>query len=300
MASAFAVVLAHPSLWLLGALGFAARGGIIVLAAVVVVLPTPVEVRMLLGDNLSSSGFSAGFMRSLVPIAVGIGLLVAAALVVAARAELAAFERFVGDPDAPAGFERGGERAGAVDRRAVVGRLFVIQLAALVGLAAAAVPFVLTVQVATLDELLRPTPGGASLYLRVISAARDPLVLFLGALLVIDMLAAFASRQVMSRHLRPGVTLASPLCRPLGALATSTLTWLTAAAVVVPAIWALDVGWDATRAAYLGERATVDLASLVWLAAVAVAFAALWAAAVLLAGFASAVRAALWSAESLR
>ncbi|MDQ3937451.1 MAG: hypothetical protein M3253_02080, partial [Chloroflexota bacterium] len=61
LGSALAVVAGQPSLWLLGALGFAGRGGVLLLAIPMLVLPTPIELRILVGSNLGSGGFSPGF-----------------------------------------------------------------------------------------------------------------------------------------------------------------------------------------------------------------------------------------------
>jgi hypothetical protein len=313
-ATALAVVLANPSLWLLGAIGFAARGGILLLALVIVILPTPVEVRMLLGENLSSSGLTPAFIAFLGYAAAAAALVVLTALLVAARVELAAFERFVNDPESGHQDGTGLSPTAGGARRGVIARLFLVQLAAVTLFALAAVPLALSLYDATLQELMRPTPGGVALYLRVLSAVREPLIVLLIAVVVIDIFTAAASRRVMRRHFglagpkTPGESrrrslrsiAGAALDRPLSSLATSLLAWGVTLVVLVPIAWALDVAWDATRAAYLGQRVDADPQALAWLAVITVAFAATWMAAMIMAGFVSALRASLWSAESLR
>jgi hypothetical protein len=304
VATALAVVLSNPWLWLLGALGFAVRGGIFLLALLIIVLPTPVEVRQLLGENLSSSGLTPAFLGLLVSIAGAALIVVGGALLLAAGVELAAFRRFVSDPES--GLEAGragGAVAADTGRRGLLAWLFVVQLAAAVLVALAALPLAVSVYDATTQELLRPTPGGEVLYIRVLSAVREPLLFLLIAIVLIDLLTASVSRHLMTGHY--GLAAPSGLVprlarRPLGLLATAALTWLLSAVVLVPVAWVVDIAWDATRSAYLGQRAEVDPQALAWLAVVTVVFAAMWAAAVLAAGFVSALRAGLWTAESLR
>lgn len=315
--TALAVVVSSPWLWLLGAIGFAVRGGIFLLALLIIVLPTPVDVRQLLGENLASSGLAPAFFALLVPLAAAALIAVAGALLVAAWVELAAFKRFVGDAErgTEAHAEPAEVAAGAAGRGGLMVRLFLVQLAAVVLLALAAVPLALSVYDATTQELLRPTPGGEVLYIRVISAVREPLFFLLIAIVVIDMITASASRHILARHFGVGVApgwatrsraaalraaVGRLLRRGLRLLATSALAWLLSAVVLAPVAWALDVAWDATRGAYLGQRAELDPQALAWLAVITVVFAAMWGAAVLAAGFVSAVRAGLWTAESLR
>lgn len=97
-----------------------------------------------------------------------------------------------------------------------------------------------------------------------------------------------------------GGALLSPLRRPVGTLATLLVVWLASLAVLLPVSWALGVIWDAVREAYLSPVGTGYAGAVATLAIVTLALCATWVGAVLLGGFVSALRAALWSAEGLR
>ncbi|CAN5659973.1 hypothetical protein BH23CHL6_BH23CHL6_07600 [soil metagenome] len=317
VATAFSVALGNPSLWLLGAVGFAARGGVIVMTLVIVILPTPIELRQLLGGYLSSGGLTPAFF-GLVLAYAAVGVLIAlGGLLVAARTELAAFERYVADPESQDQVHEHPAQArlmAPAGRSRLLAKLLLVQIAAAAALLLAALPLGLSLYAATTEELLRPTPGGGALYLRVLYAVRDPALLLLPALVLIDMFSAMASRRLMVTHVdaatRPQQArslaravldlVGGPLHRPMGAAATSVAVWATTAVVLVPVVWALDIAWDATRAAYLGQRSALDPSALTWLLVMTVLFVLIWGAAVLMAGFASAVRASLWTAESRR
>ena len=313
--SAVAVVVGQPALWLIGALGFAARGGVLLLALPIFVVPTPIEVRAMLGTGLGSSGLTASFYASL-PVLAAVGLaVVVAALTLAAQAELSAFERLVHDPETAEERRHIEPRpVRGAERRRLLGWLFLVQAGALVALGVAAIPLALRLGDVTLQELLRPTPGGNPLYLRILLGVREPLFLLLPALLLVEMLSAGVSRRVLVRAfgLTPDTdrrrgrfravlsAVTRPLRHPLRTLGTALAAWTASAAVLLPVVWALDVAWDATRATYLAPRATTDPQLLPGLLVMAALFAGVWAAAVLLAGFVSAVRASLWSVEALR
>ena len=313
--TALAVVVGQPQLWLIGALGFTGRGGVLLLALPIFIVPTPIEVRAMLGSNLGSSGLTASFYASLPVLAVAGMALLTASLLLAAHAELSAFERLVHDPETAE--ERRGiepQPVGGADRRRLVGWLFLVQAGALVGLGLAAIPLAMRLGEVTLQELLRPTPGGDPLYLRVLQGVREPLFLLLPALVLVEMVTAGVSRRILVRAFgltpdtdrrrgRLGALVAAasrPLRHQLRTLGTALAVWATSAVVLLPAVWALDVAWDATRATYLAPRATTDPQLIPGLLLMAVLLAGVWTAAILLAGFASALRAGLWSVESLR
>ena len=80
-------------------IGFSLRGGILLLLLPIIVLPTQVEVRLLLGHYLGSTGFTPSFFGLLVVLAVFAALLIVGALLVLARIELSSFERVIADPE---------------------------------------------------------------------------------------------------------------------------------------------------------------------------------------------------------
>ena len=113
--------------------GFSLRGGIVFLTVPILVLPTSVEVRLLLGDNLSSTGLTPGFFLLVAALSLatlGLALLV---LYVLARCELAALTRFVNATSDRARNMRGRRRAACRRdaHQAVTSRLFVVEAVAL-------------------------------------------------------------------------------------------------------------------------------------------------------------------------
>ena len=291
-----AVALTTPALWLLGALGFLVRGGILVLIVPVLVLPSPVALRLLVGENLTSTGFTPGFYAI---VALAAAVLVAAVLIgllAAAHAEVAAFARFTSDE--PAG-----------GRRPLATAVFIVQLVALCVLVAAALPLVSGAIDATHAELLRPSLGGG-LYERVMAQLGAEIYLLLAVLVVVEAASAVATRRLLAGGFGRASAIGSPLSalldglgrpllRPLTTIGTALTGWLVTIGLVLPALWAVGLAWQSTRGALLatplsggGEEVGALLAVLVLCAA--------WLAALALAGLAAAVRAALWTTEELR
>ena len=69
--------------------------------------------------------------------------------------------------------------------------------------------------------------------------------------------------------------------------------WLVTVAVLAPALWALAVSWRAVSQGLARGASTDPLAVVPQIVVLAV----VWAAAVVLAGFASALRGALWTVQ---
>jgi hypothetical protein len=285
-----------PSLLLLGALGFMVRGGALLLALPILVLPTPVTLRLLIGDNLGSSGFTAGFYLLVVAAAAVLVGLVVACLAIAAHVEVSAFERLAG-------------RARPVHRGQAARGVFAIELIALATLVAAALPLVAGAASVTHAELVRPTLG-APLYDRVLAQLGAPLYFLLAVLVVVEAASAVAIRRYLASDsaLRaPGVSpltavligLGRPVLRPLTTLGTALLGWLVSLLLLVPALWTVGVAWEAVRAALLGPLPISGGEEVGALIAVLLLCGA-WLAALAAAGLASAVRAALWTSEELR
>lgn len=311
--TALVVTLGQPSLWLLGALGFAARGGFLLLALPIITIPSPAVLSVMFRGRFAATGISSE-LEAIVALLVA-GLLLSG-LLLAALADVAAFERLLSDP------ESGDLRAG-VDARPLErgeGMRLVLTLAgiqALVLLPAAVVSLGLYQGLTSLfiSEVQAPSSLETPLVLRVLEAARDPLLAFALLLLFADTLYALASRAVLAWHFRVG--LAGPprpsgaaaaaihgaerlVVRPLRTLATGALAWSVSLVVLLPLVWASSVAWDGVRGAYLAPGGLSEPSTLLLALLTSLAFAAIWVAGTILAGFASALRAALWSAEALR
>lgn len=316
LATALAVVLSDPALWLLGAVGFLARGGWLVLMLPIWALPSPVAVTTLLGADVLGTGRVSPQLVAL--LAAGLAVIataVVAGAVAAAAVDVAAFEHFVRDPET---LELRHGREARVLSRAERIRL-VLRLVALLGLlllpaAAALVATALRMVQAAYQEFLLPGSLDVPLALRILGSSSAHVFVLVLCLLGADLLASVVSRQLLAarfglggraggRKRMPGrslrAALAALLARTTRTAATAMLAWLVTLGLLVPGLGGVLLGWAAVRSAFLGPDLLRDLQGAVAAALVAVLFVALWGGALLLAGFASAVRAAVWNAESM-
>ena len=313
LTTALSVVCRQPQLWLLGMVGFLLRGGVLLLAVPIVVLPTQVEARLLIGGYLGSTGFAASFWGLVAATALLAAALAVVVLLVLARTELAAFERLMDDPEADhAAIEPA--RLSRSNRRRLFFRLFGLQVVTFVTLMACVAPLASAVGQKTFEEIVRPS-SSSSIYARVLSGIGEPVFLFLVALVVVEMLSALATRELLVRAsgwrgspgsrrlwLLPAVgsALARLALSPLRTLGTAAVGWIATAVVLVPAVWAVTIAWQAVRGAFLTSVGFSDGPELLGLIFVALGLSAAFVLAIALAGFASALRAALWSVDRLR
>lgn len=312
--TALAVVAGRPQLWLLGMVGFLLRGGVVFLLVPIVALPTQVEARLMIGDYLGSTGFTGTFWGLLAAAAVFGALFVGAVLWVLACTELAAFARLMRDPEmaeqqafAPSPLARGA-------RHALLLRLFGIQVLSFVALVVAASPVASAVGQKAFGEIVRPS-SSSSIYARVLGGVGEPLFFFLVALIVIEMVSALATRELLVRATgwrgrrgsgrlwvlpAVGSALAHPIVSPLRTMGTAAIGWAATAVVLIPALWAITISWQAVRAAFLTSVGLSDTSGVLGMLVVALVFSGTFVLSIVLAGFASAVRAALWNVERLR
>lgn len=311
--TALALTLGQPSLWLLGALGFAGRGGFFLLALPFITIPSPVVLSIIFRGRFATTGLSSELEAFIAMLIVGV---LTSGLLLAAYADVAAFERLVEDAESDelrAGVDARSLARG--ERRRLVLALAGIQAVALVPALVVAVGLYEGMIALFAQELRAPSSLAVPLVLRVLEAARDPLVALALLVLVGDVLYALASRAVLAWHFRVGVparprprrTLSAAVhgaerlvARPFRSVATAIMAWTVSLVVLLPLAWAGLVAWDGIRDAYLSPAGLTDPASLAAATVASIGFAAIWVAGSILAGFASAVRAALWSADALR
>ena len=305
MGRALAAPVEPPALWLLGTLSFVLRGGIVVLLAPIVVLPTQVEVRLMLGGNLGSNGLTPGFWAI-----VGVATMISAGLVLAvlyalARIEIGAFERLASDPEVAAdtGLSRDVLAPGAeADRGARMRDLFVVEALTLIALLLAAVPLAAAIGQVTLDEILLPS-SAASIFDRILGHLTVPLTIFAVALPIIDALSAGVVRGLLvGRSVGSSVvsSVGALIRHPIAWVATAVLAWLSLAVVVVGVDWALSIAWQATRASFLATTSIGDMLSEIAPLLVAAMLTGVFVCGLALAGYVGAFRNALWSVTSLR
>jgi hypothetical protein len=319
LGTAAAVVFGDPRLWLVGAAAFLLRGGWLLLALPIWVLPSPVAVSSLLGpDAVGPAGPSLRAVTVALAVALGLLVTAAAAIVGGAFADLVSLEHFIDDPETAAiRSDRSGRRLTTRHRVHLVLEVAGIQTAMLLPAAVVFVVLVVSLVDAVTLEFLVPGSLAVPLAIRLVSAVAGPLALLAALVVAGDLIATVVSRRLMARRLGvlqaekradPGRRPAGPVASGLGqlarhpgsTLATAVLAWLITLALLAPALGAVVVAWGGTRSMFLAQPARIDPGFIAAWGVVTVLFVGLWCAALLLAGVASAVRAALWSAQILR
>lgn len=317
MAGAIGALAGQPSLWVIGALGFALRGGLVVLTLPILVLPTPVEVRLLLGSNLGSAGLSPAFLGYLAQVGALLLVSAGAGLLLLAYLELVSFERLVRDPEtADVREDVDPARPSSPDRLRLLRRLFAVQLIGAAVLAACALPLIEAVLTTTTNEILRPTPGGASIYLRVAGAVGAQALFLAGAVVVVEFVSALATRRLLvegfglaqldGKRRLGGVlgaltwAVSRLLRHPVGVLGTAAAGWVASVVLLAPAAWGMLLAWDAVRSTYLAASGRSDVQTLTGMLIVTLALAGIFVSGAVLGGVASALRGGLWSVEALR
>ncbi len=306
-----AATLSSPSAWLVGAAGFLARGGVLLLAVPVWVLPTPVEATLFLPSAaIGASGPTPEFTRVLVVLGLIGAVVVLAALLVGAACDVAAFERVAvpaGWPDresreatdAASAAARAAGRRRIAERNAFIA-LALVEVAALVPVGVAVVFAADRLLQVGRVEYLTPSDLAVPFVVRVIVGASDAVAVVVASLVAADAINAIGSRLVLRRafhvartHARRGP--AAALAGVAASLAAWLSSWIVTLVAVPPGILLSMAAWTRVRAAYpewstRGDPGTI-LAALGWTAA----FVAVWVIAAAVAGAASAIRSVLWS-----
>lgn len=312
-------VIADPALWLLGAMSFCVRGGVLLILLPILWVPSPVLLSVFFGRYITTSGVSA----EVVPVALSVGLVVGVALimavVLAAYAQLASFERIAsGDETAALRMDRSPRTLPGRERAAVVLRLTVLNLASLV-------PVVLLLPVigqrigqAGLAELQLPSSTDTPFAIAVLGRVQNELLVLAAVVVVMDLLVALAGHQLLAARLGVSVSPRGDIHHPdLRALATGALrilrnpfrtlflvvlAWLVTVGAVAVAVGATILGWDTLRTILFqvtpSAVAAAEVALIGQLVALAI-FGAIWVASITLAGFASSLRGALWMTNTL-
>jgi hypothetical protein len=303
------VVLADPRLWLIGSAAFLLRGGWLLLGLPIWALPSPVGISTLLGPNaFTAAGPSAGLVAALLAATGALAILIALSAVGAAWIEVAAYVGFCLDP------ETDGLRTGRV-ARPPTGRRRARLILEVVGIQAtmllpAAVAFVASVaaMATTLRAELEFPSGYDMPLLARVAIANAGILALAGVLLVIgDAAAAVVTRRLLAIRCglggsaRAGLTVARDAFRerPAAVLLTGLAAWLATILAVLPPLAAVLLAWGGVRSFFLAPPVQPGFAPAAGWALATLLFVSTWCAAIVLAGLASAYRAALWSATTL-
>ncbi len=288
------ITLARPATWPLGLVGFLLRGGLALVVAPIVVLPTPVGLANVLAPLLEDVAFGrrTGELAGLLAVAVGIVLawLVVGGLSAAASEMEAARQVAADDELAIDGVSR---RVAATPGRAW--RVVVVRLVAYVPLLIALAWGAVRLISVTYRELSVPSDVTVPIFLRVLTGAPDAIAAIALAWFVGEVVGALASRRIIllgegvPRSLRGG--LGRFLRHPGRELALAVLTTVVLALALALTGLAAAAAWDALRAALaFGHDPLIPLLLVL-------AFVGLFAGGLVLVSVVAAWRGAVWTVE---
>ncbi len=280
-------VLERPSTWPLGLLGFLVRGGLLVVIAPIIVLPTAIGLANVLAPILSSallSGLTPTVLLALVGVlALGLVWLIGGGLA-AAAVEAEAIDRTTDDL-----IERGPTRAG------VTWRILVARMAAYLPLLIALAWGSTRVVAAVYREFTVPVDTVTPLIFRVVRAVPDALAVIAIAWLIGEVVGGLAARRIVLLDESPFRAIRNAviqiLRRPLRVLVQLVVPLLVLAAILVPSAAAAAAAWTAIRVTLAD-----GLPPLLTLVAVLV-LVVVWSGQLVLLGLVAAWRGAVWTLD---
>jgi hypothetical protein len=297
---ALLVTLATPATWPLALGAFLLRGGVVLVALPLVVLPTPVGIANLVAPTVNALAFGAiepGVVVQLggVVVAFVVWLLLGGWVAAALEAEGI---RLVAADEGVAGEDDPGLDAGdAPGRGTEAARILTVRLLADLPLAVGLVWASIRLILATYRELTAPGDLASPLAVRVVASVPDALILVAITWVIGEIVGASAARRVVLRRESVGSALAGgagALVRgPLGALARFGVP-LVALGVVVGAT-ALASSVVGTAAGSALDDGTDPVAMVVPV----VALVTLWLVGLALIAVVCAWRAAVWTVAGL-
>ena len=294
LSASLLAVLARPSTWPLGLLGFLVRGGWLLVVAPIVVVPTPVGLANIVAPLLEDVAFGR---RTTELVATG-GVVIVAALVwliggglIAAVAEAEGVRRIAEEESVAVGAEGGV----ALGELAVAWRIVGARLLAQVPLAIAIAWATVRIVTLAYRELTVPSDVSVPIAWRIVAGAPDAFVALLLAWLFAEVVGAIAARVLV--FARPGVREAAGLAlgrvrrRPVRMLALG----LTTSAVLVIVLGTTGLAAGATWNALGAELAIGDPSPVATV--LLLLFVGLFVGGLVLIGLACAWRNAVWTVE---
>lgn len=290
MTASLLAILARPSTWVLGLLGFLVRGGFLIVLAPIVVVPSAVGLANVVAPTLTSMVFG-GLSPEVVAIVVGGVAAVASWLVLggllAAAAEAEAVMRVAEDEDV------------AIPRRSGLAlRILLARTFAAVPLALALGVGAVRVVAIAYRELTVPSEVAVPVAARIIRGAPDAVAAIVLAWVVAEVIGALAARRIVLRGEGPADAVfhavGHAIRYPLRTTAAVVLPLIVLVAVVVPSAAAAGVTWDALRGAIANDAGPLAVGALL------LGFIGLWGGGLVLIGMVTAWRSAAWTVEVAR
>jgi len=293
LGTALLAALADPATWLLGLLAFLLRGGIVVVLAPIVILPTAVGLGNLFGPALTELALG-DTIRGLLIVGLGsVAILViwlAVAWGLASVAEAESIRRIAADEDLVATI--GPARPA---RPGAAGRILIARVIALLPVILAIGVGGVRIVMVTYRELTLPSDTTVPLTIRVVGGATDAVVGIVIAWFVAELVGALAARRIVLGD--AGVlgslsgAIVDAIRHPVRVLIGSVVPTVALVAVLAALVVAAGPLWQAVRSA-LGDGGVELVGPLV--VAVAVA---LWLAGLVLIGLVCAWRGAVWTVQ---
>ena len=297
LTGALLVTLASPATWPLALGAFLIRGGLLVVALPIVVLPTPVGLGNILAPTLTSvafGGVSVGFVILAATIALaGLAWIVVGGLLAALLEAEAARIVAADEPVAPDGVAGRLAPRAVHRRRAESGRILVARLLADLPLGVALAWGSARLVAVTYRELTNPFDVVTPLVWRVLRASPEVVVAIVLTWMVGQTVGAIAARRIAlgggGIFGALGGGLATMLRRPLTVLADFWLPSLALALALTPSALAAASAGDVVRTAMSSPADPVERFLGV------VLFVSLWMVGLALTGVICAWRAAVWT-----
>jgi hypothetical protein len=298
--SALDAGLGRPRLWPFALVAFLLRGGWLLLALPIVVVPSTVGIATFIGPTaITPAGPSASLVEGAMALAVAaVAWFVVGGLAAAGAEALLIVGTLADETPRPRSGTGGPLEAEHPVGVALAGRMLLARVVASLPLALAAAWGVAQAVAATYAELITPTDTATPLPVRVLRDIPEVVALFFVAWLVAETVGAIAIRRVVLfddgvlrsiafavRHL---------VRRPLASVATILVTLVGSAVLVAPGLVVAAMSWDRVGRGLTGDADAVLVVVLTFL------FVVVWVSALALAGAASAWRSVAWTLEVLR
>jgi len=286
--------LGRPAGWAIALAGFLARGGLVVLVAPIVVIPSTIGLANAVAPTVTPLLFGEA-SPELLSLIGGVILALTAWVIlgglIGVWADLMLVRAAAADDDVDIAVSLPVGR-GAVWRGLAVRLMSLLPLVAALGWGSTRIIDAMYRQVILPDELSTP------IVLRVLRDVPDAIGVIVLAWLVGEAVGGIAQRRLWSSEVSiPGALLWAVgriVRRPFTSAATLAVTTVAVAAAVLPPALVAGIAWERLRIGLASQASAPEIAVAL------VVFVCLWFAALLLAGAATSLRSFAWTAETYR
>jgi hypothetical protein len=293
--------LAQADVWAASLAGFLVRGGLVLFLVPIVWLPSPLDLADAFSGAVTSAalgGPNPDLVRLVVVASVAATVAVVAAFWLGALMDVAVAHLAAEALDPTRAAPGAASPDVASPGLGEVGRAFAVRIAAFVPFGAIVAFGAPEVVGATYHELVDPSTLALPLVVRVVGDVPLIVALVAAAWLLGDAVGGIAVRVAIVERRGAAASLIRALAlvvrRPVEAFATLVAGSAVVVVLVAPALVATAVLWRAVQFAARGSAPPLVVGAGI------VALASLWLGGLVLAGFATAARAMLWSAFAAR